>query len=743
MARFNQSARKLLIISLLGAVTLALFSPVRWHGFIRYDDPDYVVANPRVATGLSWTNLGWAFSSGYASNWHPLTWISHMLDVELFGLKAGWHHLTNVLLHLLNTCLLFLWLEKLTGRMWRSALVAALFAWHPLHVESVAWVAERKDVLSAFFFMLMLVAYAAYGQTVQSPKSKVQRAGSGGEPSGTQQATHNTGDSPGSRRHASGWYTAALVLFTLGLMSKPMLVGAPLVLVLVDLWPLRRLEEPGSVRRCVLEKVPFVCLAAASSIVTFLVQERSHSVTLSLPFACRIANALASYVKYLGKTIWPSELAVFYPHPDARYPISHQWPWWGIVVAGLALLGVSHYAARSWRRAPWLTTGWFWFLGMLVPVIGLVQAGSQAMADRYTYLPLIGIFICGVWGVAEVAGLQVEGCRLQVGEAPDEQPTRPNLQPATWKLPLLGVCVLCALALGACLALTHRQLGYWRNNLTLFEHALAVTRDNAVAHCHVGIDYGEHGRYQVALEQFRAAAEADPNLADAHYGLGYTLQLLGKPQEAEQEYQTALRLRPWQSLVHSRLAELKYTQGNVAEALELFAAELRVNPGNTEARLNMGGILWQQGRRDEALAQYGEAVRLNPGNAMARFNLGVGLAAQQRSGEAAQQFAEAVRLQPTYPEALSAWGRALVQLGRLDEAAQKLEGALQVKPDYVPALKELATLDAAFAQAGLFDKASKTAERLRDLARAAGQKEIAEAAETRLSLYRKGQVFRQ
>ncbi len=545
-----------LVIALLALGTLITFWPVLQNDFIKLDDRQYVIENPHVLGGLTWENAKWAFQAGYASNWHPLTWLSHMLDVQIFGVKPGWHHFVNLLLHIVNTVLLFLVLKRMTGAVWRCAIVAALFAVHPLHVESVAWVAERKDVLSTVFFMLTLLAYVQYAEKskTQNPEFKL-------------------------------WYAFVLLLFAFGLMSKPMLVTLPFLLLLLDFWPLQRLQ-PKNFLRLVLEKIPFLCLAAISSVFTFIAQAKGHNVSVGLPLVSRVANAIASYLKYLGKTIWPADLAVFYPHPDIRYPISNQWPGWEICAAALLLAGVSAFALLRSKRQPWFATGWFWYLGALVPVIGIVQVGGQALADRYTYIPLIGIFICVVWAASDF----LAGARF----------AKPVLATA-------GVLVIVACAIA-----THRQVEYWRNNFTLFDHALAVTSDNAVAHYHVGAELEEQGKYELALTHFRAALACDPNYADAYCNMGFTLYALGKKDEALEQYQAAIRLQPW----------------------------------HAQARTSLGALLWMRGRRDEALEQYAEALRLRPDLAQAHLNMGIALRSLGRIPEANAHFADAVRLKP-------------------------------------------------------------------------------------------------
>jgi len=618
MDRIKKTWDSLWICLLLGAATLAAYSPVVRNDFIELDDYQYVVENPHVVTGLNGENVRWAFRTGYASNWHPLTWLSHMLDVQLFGLNPARHHLISLLFHLANTLLVFLVLKRMTASTWRSGFVAALFGLHPLHVESVAWVAERKDVLSTLFFWLTLWAYARYARgrsSVEAPSSETSKP------------------SPATRR-SSFDYWLALIFFALGLMSKPMLVTLPFVLLLLDFWPLRRLQfstagsrglgnlDRGRIQRCLLEKVPFLTLAVASSVITFLVQEKGHSVSgiEGLPMESRLANAAASYLKYLGKTFWPVDLAIFYPHPDLKYPLSNQWPEWQIGLAGLALLAVSVMALLRWRREPWLVTGWFWFLGTLVPVIGIIQVGGQAMADRYTYIPLLGIFICAVWGLAD---LLREGVlqRAFVGT--------------------IGTAIIAA-----CAVTTFHQVRFWRNNRTVSEHALAVTTHNPVAEYSLGKDLGQQGNYDQAIQHFRAAIESDPVYGEAYYCIGLSLS----------------------------------AQGKVADAIEQFQAAVRVKPWYAEAHNSLGAMYWQLGRRVEAMSEYQEALRLKPENPQTHYNLGTALAAEGKVNDAANHFAEAARLRPDYPEARTHLAEMFIKEGKLDAAEAEVRAVAQLYP---------------------------------------------------------------
>jgi hypothetical protein len=503
---------------LLAIVTLAVYWPVRLNGFINYDDGPYVVQNQHVRQGLTWDGAAWAFRSRDAFNWHPLTWLSHMLDVELFGMDAGLHHLTNVGFHAANAVLLFLLLRKLTGALWKSALVAALFAVHPLHVESVAWVSERKDVLSTCFGLLCLWAYAGY---------VAPTAG-----------------------HRQMCYALALVFFVLALMSKPMLVTLPFVMLLLDYWPLGRFslstlpEARKPLRRLMLEKAPFLAMAAASCLVTSLAQTGAMHAYAGLSLRSRVANAAISCVRYLAKTLWPHNLSIIYLHPL-------RWQRWQNVSSLLLLATLTGLILWRARRQPYLAVGWFWFLGMLVPVLGLVQVGLQAMADRYTYLPVVGIFVMVVWAGADWEG----SSKLRVG---------------------LGT-VLALLALAGCVGITRVQLGYWRDTRTLFEHALAITDNNWAAHHNLALF--ALVRYQETKGNSIAPQLEFPEFADLHAS--------SNPQDYLNEVvlhsQAALRLRPDFPPAHVTLAKALTEQGKFAEAKAQLEIAVRLDPVDPEA----------------------------------------------------------------------------------------------------------------------------------------------------------------
>jgi len=709
MDRLPQMRRAALACALLGAVTLAVFALAGRNGFVCYDDPDYVTENPSVLGGLNRASVAWAFGTGHAGNWHPLTWLSHILDVQLFGLRAAGHHWTSLLLHAANTMLLFLLLRRVTAASWRSALVAALFALHPLHVESVAWVAERKDVLSAFFFLLTLWAYVrSVGGGVGSVGCRVRSAEWGVGNAESEVRSPAARATANFHRPSAIFYLLSLLCFALGLMSKPMLVTLPFVLLLLDYWPLGRMQNeegrrrngepehtPRTTRhpmlhcftaaplRLVLEKLPFFILAAASCVVTFLIQRAAGAVSSleTLPLDFRISNALISYVRYAGKMVWPANLAVFYPAPA-------EWPAAWVAGAALLLAGVSVLAIGSARKAPWFAFGWFWYLGMLVPVIGLVQVGQQALADRYTYLPLIGLFVAVVWGGAEAA--------------------------ARWPGTRNWLAAGAAAALAACAVLTWRQIGYWRSSASLFEHALAVTRDNHVAHNNLGVLLLDQGNLAAAAEHLAEAVRVKPKYPEglgnlglcrlkqgrpeeaaellcqslrvrptaiAQYNLANLLSQQGKLDEAQPHYEAALRRKPEFVEAWYNLGLLEAKRGRTTEAERNYRAALRLKPNHAESHLSLGTLLAGQKKPDEALAHFRAAVQAAPDHADARFNLALALSGRGDYAGAAAQYAEACRAQPEDVEARQNLALALLDAGKVAEATAQLRAALRLRPD--------------------------------------------------------------
>jgi protein O-mannosyl-transferase len=648
-----------IIIVILASVTVAAYWPVLRNGYINYDDPDYVTDNPHVQSGLTVAGIKWAFGTDDASNWHPLTWLSHMLDVSLFGHGPGGPHVVNLLLHTINTLLLFLLFWRMTGALKRSALVAGLFALHPQHVESVAWVAERKDVLSAFFWMLTLLAYASY---VKQQKRK-------------------------------RYYGLAISAFVLGAMSKPMVVTIPFVMLLLDFWPLRRFEEMETKTRgnlflqLALEKAPFFFISAVSCAVTCWAQKGALQTLEHLPLADRAANAVVTYLRYLGMTFWPENLALPYLHPG-------QWSGEQVMMAAITIAAISLGAVRFARKYPFAVTGWFWYLGTLVPVIGLVQVGIQAMADRYTYVPTIGIFIIIAWGTGEIAG----------------------------RWPALGKSAATAvfLILAACGVLTHRQVKYWRDGETLFKHAAAVTEDNYIALFNVGGTYYEKKRLDEALDYYQQAIRINPNYAEGLNSIGAVLAAKGD-ENAGEWFRRALAEKPTMSEALFNLGNFlakkgtaKATSGKAQEAVEYFQAALRAKPENFEARNNLANVLIELGKLEEAIAQYQLALQYQPGAAMihknlgealaakgkveeailhyrkaialtndagAHYALGMALAVQGEWDEAIAQYNQTLRLWPTNAEVRYNLGYALRVQGRLEPARTNLIEALRLKPD--------------------------------------------------------------
>jgi len=549
----------------LALVTLALFWPVTTHDYIAFDDDQYASQNAHVTGGLSLSGIKWAFATTYTANWHPLTWLSLMLDCSVFGNFAASHHLTNILLHTLNTLLLFFLLQRMTKLTGRSFIVAALFGWHPAHVESVAWIAERKDVLSTLFFLLTLLAYARYA--VEPQKTSPRKF----------------------------YYALALVLFALGLMSKPMLVTLPFVLLLLDYWPLKRIAECG-VRsaesentvskpelcpwhRILLEKLPFLAMAFAACVMTLKAQGTGAIRSVAeVPVGFRLLNALTSYLRYIGMAFWPAKLSIFYllPEKAAIAPA---------VCSGSLLAAITYLAFRFYSRSPWLLFGWLWFLGTLVPVIGLVQVGSQALADRYTYIPLIGLFVAVVWGVDCL--LRKSGTRaISAG--------------------------LATVVLAACFVLTHRQLGFWHNNIALFGHAVEATPDNYFVQYEFGAALDTAGYTDEAVAHYSACLRLNPAYELAHYRLGLALTGMGKLDEAAFHFSEALKREPNSEELHNDLGVVFAQQGRNDAAIGELKRSIQINPAYPQPYINYGNILQKLSRPAEALTNYYRAQALEP-----------------------------------------------------------------------------------------------------------------------------------
>jgi Flp pilus assembly protein TadD len=582
------------IATLAGAVFLLaalVHGAALWNGFVEFDDPPYVTSNPHVQS-VSWVNVRWAFAAFREGNWHPITWLSHMVDRGVFGLAPAGHHATSVLIHAANSALLFAVLSRLTGARWPSLLAAALFAVHPINVESVAWISQRKNVLSTFFWLATLHFYVSY-----------------------------------VRRPVAARYAFVAGAFALGLMTKPMLVTLPCTLLLLDYWPLARLS-----RRAVVEKLPLFALAAASCVVTVAAQRSADAVTpiARLPLDARAANAAVSYVRYLAGAVWPAGLAAHYPLalPDGETAVGAP-----AIAATLLLVAITVIAFRMRRAAPGVLFGWLWYLGTLVPVIGLVQVGGQARADRYAYVPLIGVFVAAAWSVDAIVRRAGGAAKRRAVRA-----MRPRVA--------AGACaaVVAALALASA-----RQIDYWRDTITLFERSLAVSPRNAFAHNNLGVARLAQGRIDDALAHYRAAIDADPSNAHAHSNLGQALLRRGDLSAAEPTLREAVRLAPRFAEAHHNLGLVLSQRGDIAGAISAQETALRVRPDYAGAHVALGSALDARGApgdADAALAHLVEAVHIDPVDPIAHNNLGAAWASRGRIEEAIVHFREALRLSP-------------------------------------------------------------------------------------------------
>ncbi len=621
----------------LGALTLAVFGQTIWFEFVNFDDIYYVYENPLVTTGLTLHGILQAFAHGSPANWDPLTIISHMADWQWYGPHAGGHHLTNVLLHTASVILLFLVLRGMTGAVWRSALVAALFAIHPLRVESVVWVTERKDTLSGLFFMLTLLAYVGYvnASKVQSPSAPARAA---------------------ADKKSRVFYILTLICFMSGLMSKAMLVTLPFLLLVLDYWPLNRLagRNPGAVRRLIVEKLPLLALSALSLVVTILAQGRSVRSADAIPFSVRTGNVALSYVTYIRQMIYPAKLVVFYPFPVHGTPA-------GIIIAALAVLCAVTTAVFIWRREhPWLLAGWLWYLGMLLPVIGPIQVGAQAHADRYTYLPQIGLYVALAWALPNLRA----GGRGRI---------------ALWAGDGAVIAVLSVT--------TWNQTTYWRDSEALWRHTIACTTDNALAHNNYASTIASKGRIDEAINEYRTAVQIDPGYNDARNNLGQLLAQRGRVDEAIIQFQKALETQPGDGMLHYNLGAALVLRGRREEAIDQFRQALVIQPEDAETQDNLGMLLLQTGRRDEAISHFLQALRIQPDFARAQNNLARVAWAMAthpnpslRNGPKALEIAELVsRLSGgNNPEHLSVLAAARAETGQFASAVATAQSALQL-----------------------------------------------------------------
>ena len=663
---FNTKNRPRLefIVSLfLVLITLIAYWQLAGHDFLCFDDNWYITKNIHVHEGITRESIAWAFSITDYAYWHPLTWLSHILAFQLFGLKASMHLLINLFLHIASSLLLFFVLRRMTGSLWKSAFVAALFALHPLNVESVAWVSERKNVLSTFFWMLTILSYVHYTER------------------------------PGFFR-----YILTLFVFVLGLMSKPMLVTLPFVLLLLDCWPLCRftLSQSGNethksintgfqgllVLRLVLEKIPLlVCSAICINLSSLSVQRLGIIIsTASVPIKLRIANALVSYVSYIKKMIWPNNLAVFYPYPDAL-------PLWQVVISGLILIGISILVLWAVRSKPYLSIGWFWYMGTLMPVIGLVQVGLwPAIADRFAYVPLIGLFIVIAWGVPDLV--------------------------VRWRHRKAGLAAIAATLFTILMATTWLQIQHWQNGVTLFTHNLNVTHNNSLAHNELGNALRQQGKFDKAMFHYYKALQVNPYYAEAHNNLGFTLARQRDYQDAIYHYNEALRIKPTYTEAHNNLATALLYQGNDKEAIYHYNEALKINPNHAGVHYNLGKIASNQGKIEDAILYYRKALLLNPIMTEAIYNLSWIFATHENKKY------------------------------RNREEAVKLAEQLCELQDYNHPLS-LDVLAAAYAEAGRFKEAVLTAQKGLELALKMSPKELALGLENRLKLYQAGRPYRQ
>jgi len=616
-----------LVCALLVLTTFFIYSPVRNHSFVKYDDDKYVTENPNVNTGLSLKNIKWAFTTNYASNWHPLTWLSHMLDCEIFGLNAGLHHLVNLAIHIANTLLLFIIFNRMTRKFWPSAFIAALFAIHPLHVESVAWVAERKDVLSTLFWLLTMWAYAEYVR-----KPKVTK------------------------------YLLTFSFFALGLMTKPMLVTLPVVLLILDYWPLQRTKQ---FKRVALEKLPFFILSAVSCVVTFLVQRSGGAVVAieSFNLKIRFANATISYIRYIEKMFWPVKLAVLYPHPGANVSIVKA------AICAAAILSLTACFIYIGRKRKYFLAGWLWYLVTLVPVIGLVQVGAQSMADRYTYIPLLGLFIIIAFAAGELTG------QLRIR-----------------KTIVTGLAVTTIVILSV---LTRQQLKYWSDSEALFAHTLNVTKNNHVMYNNYGAFLKETNRPDLAIEQFAKALKLRPNSSEVHTNLGNALAAAGRFEDAIAHHKTAIELSPFAPEAHYNLAVVLSKTGKGDQAIHEYQKALDVTPNNCDALTNIGFLFAQKGKTVKAIEYYKNALQCRPGDIITHGRLGLALAQKGDAEQAVTHFQTVLKARPKDVEMHCNIGILLQQLGRKPEAIEHYNKAIQIDPANKKALE-------------LFQKALKT-----------------------------------
>ncbi len=630
---------KKIICILLSALVLAIYWKVQYHEFINYDDGRYITQNKHVKSGLSKENFIWAFTHSHSANWHPITWLSHMLDSHFYGLNPNGHHLTSLGLHIANSLLLFLVLCRMTGEVWKSCFVASLFAFHPINIESVAWTSERKSVLSTLFWLLTTWAYINYVQ-----KQNFAR------------------------------YSIVFLFFILGLMSKPMLVTLPFVFLLLDYWPLNRFKispanKASQIKNNLLnlffEKIPLLFLVVGSCTIT-LIAQKSWGAVVSLetvPLMSRISNALVSYLKYLEKMVWPKKFSIFYPYPTDGFIL------WKVLMSGLVLITITFISIRLIKKAPYLAVGWFWYLGTLIPVIGLVQVGQQAMADRYAYVPLIGIFIIIAWGLPELL--------------------------AEWRYKKKVLSLLVGILIPTLMIITWIQVGHWKNSITIFQHAINITDKKypsfVAVYNNLGVVLIEQMKFEEAVTNLEKAVELQPNYSEAYNNLGYALGELNRFSEANIHYKKAIRLKPDYAEAHNNLANSLSKKPNFKQAIIHYKKAIQFKPEYSEAYFNLGVVLNKWNHSEEAIPHLEEAIRLEPNFFQAHLTLGNILILKDNFERAKYHLEKTIKIDPNNAIAHNSLGSIWGQQGNLKKAIAHFNTSLKVNPFYKEAHLNLGT----------------------------------------------------
>jgi protein O-mannosyl-transferase len=647
---------KKVICILLSILILAVYWKIQYHEFINYDDGRYITENINVKSGLSKDNLIWAFTQSHSANWHPITWLSHMLDAHFYELDPYGHHLTSLALHIANSLLLFLVLSRMTGAIWKSCFIASLFAFHPINIESVAWVSERKSVLSTLFWLLTMWTYINYTQKKSLTK-----------------------------------YIIVFLFFLLGLMSKPMLVTLPFVLLLLDYWPLNRFKTLPSntfntstkaipktnLLNLVFEKIPLLILAAASCTIT-LAAQKSWGAVVSLetvPLLSRISNALVSYLKYLEKMMWPKNFSIFYPYPADGFVF------WKVLICGLTLTAITFISIKLIRKAPYFLVGWFWYLGTLIPVIGLVQVGQQAMADRYAYVPLIGVFIIIAWGLPDLL--------------------------KNYLLKKKSLVFLTGIYFSVLMTSCWIQLQHWENSIKIFKHAIKVTDKKhpsfIAVYNNLGVVLIEQMKFEEALVNIKKAVNLQPNYAESHNNLGNALSGLNRFNDANIHYKTAINLKPNYAEAHNNLANSLNKKSNIDQAIIYYKKAIQLKPEYSEAHFNFGVALNKWNRYEEAIDHLQETIRLEPNFSRAHLALGNIFIKKENFESAIYHLEATIQIDPHNPIAHNSLGSVLGKQGNFTKAITHFNTSLQVNPFYKEAHQNLGT---ALAAIGLSEKSA-------------------------------------